>query len=470
MSFNFAKNPDVIVLSQGDQGYRLVNRQNRAAIDLNEGQAKAWFEWSFREWEPILPTLLKTGLILPRKTVSYQIMSSFDSLIPITSHRYVKWYSENSDLTILFNSAAMRQNNPLLVLGPYGSLIWQGIQTGQVIGDLRVEAERVFGQDEVLAFVQRLIQLGFVEPIDQIARCILPPPVLVKEFPAPDIQFALTQSKIPWYCLWEICLECDLRCKICYLPTFRPTCSQDVVREHILEQITGAGIFYVTLLGGEALLRNDLEGIITRLRGVDIFIKLITNGQRLTLEKARALAQAGLNHIEISFDGLTPATHDDSRGGGTFVKAEEALLHAQRGNIPRVGIVLTIFEENIHEFPALPRFLQAHAVAECYLSLFRKTGLRGARSSINSIGPEQVKSLHRRLQEWHDIFPDLIITFLPVCTCGRTSVVIGADGQLRPCPFYYEHTIGNLQHMSLLNLWGKMKQILPATPSGCFVL
>ena len=451
----YHKNPNIIVTPQRGGDLRLFERSRFKSIILTGQQISAWLDWppGLLHLTPILPSLLEAGII--RQTFREQETrpTIFDYLQPRPSSRWIKWYRETTDLTILFNTAAMACNNPLLALGPYSSLIWSGLCGESTIGKIRNEANRIFGCDEVIPFIKRLMDLGFIEPVGQLKNVTFPNPEIIKEFPAPEIQFILPQSRVPWYCLWEICLICDERCKICYLPNFEAEGPRGIDRDRIIEEIIGSGIFYVTLLGGEALLRDDLEEIVERLREASIFVKLITNGLQLTSKRALSLAEVGLNQIEVSFDGLTVSTHDWSRGTGKFARAEQALIHALQREIPRVGVVLTIYAENFSELDELPNFMHLHDISECYLSLFRKTGMLGSRSKVNPLSVTQAAALHKQVGEWHAAHQDLIITLLQTCTCGRSSMVIGVDKQLRPCPFTHALANETMDTKSLIEMW-----------------
>ena len=465
MSINFVKNPNAIVLPEPKGGCRIINRSNGVAVHLNKFQASLWYDWhsdSLAGLDNAISDLVACDLIQEKSGSAHSMMEAIqlDSLQFVVRDKYVKSYSETSDLTVLFNTQPMLQNNPLLVLGPYGSLIWRGVCARKTVKELRAEAQYIFGNDEVLPFMQHLMNLGFLMPVRDLIDSRFSTEQIVKEFPAPEIQFMLKHAKVPWYCLWEVCTSCDYRCKICYLPDYDSVGPTPDAAQRIAAQIIEAGIFYVSLLGGEALLRQDLEALVATLRCSGVFVKLITNGQRLSLARSESLAAAGLNQIEISFDGLTSQSHDKSRGSRSFTKAEKALIQAQRGGIPRVGIVLTLDSQNASEFYLLPSFMHEHGIRECYLSLFKKVGLLGSNAQRDSLADEAIISLYHQIQSWHMTHPELIITLLPACTCGRTSVVIGADQKLRPCPFVHAKAVGSLEQAPLSSLWASIGEAL----------
>jgi MoaA/NifB/PqqE/SkfB family radical SAM enzyme len=449
------KNPNLIVTRARDEAYTLVNRGNGAVVTLSPQQAAAWDGWSPSGLRDRLDELIKAGLIRCRSddATSESQPCNLDALRLTLAGVWSKSYAETPDLTILFNTRAMRQNNPFLTLGPYGSLIWRGIQAGWTFGALRRESQRVFDCDEVAPFAQRLMRLGFLAPVSEVLTAEWPRAETIKEFLAPEVQFTLRHARLPWYCLWEVCTTCDLRCRICYLPNFNMGGPAPAEAQAIVAQIVEAGIFYVGLLGGEVLLRQDLEALVAALRSAGVFVKIITNGQRLTVARASALADAGLNQVEVSFDGLSAAAHEASRGRATFARAVDALAHAQARGIPRVGMVLTLHADNVEEFSRLPDFMRRHGVSECYVSLFKKTGQMGSRSIFEPVSASHLQPVRRRIAAWRSTDPDLNVTLLSECSCGRTSVVIGADQRLRLCTFDADHPAGDLREAPLLKLW-----------------
>lgn len=451
------KSPDTLVLRQKEGGLKLVHQLTGESLTIGAKEAVCWTRWEDRldrkEWGDVLDQLILHGFILQRHIP--EMLPAFlelDSLVPLVSNKYVKWYQESPDLFVLFNTQSMSDNNPLLVLGPYGSLCWQGIIAGWSIGQIRRESARIFGSDEVLLFLQRLEKLDFIKPISQLSRFRASPEKLTKEFLAPMVQFQLTHAAIPWYCLWEVCTTCNLRCRSCYLSNFSNPGPNPVAARVIAKQIVESGIFYVCLLGGEPLLRNDLEEIIEQLRIAGVFVKIISNGQQLTLDRARVFATIGLNQIEISFDGFSLSSHQFSRGKGTFQRALSAVRHAQQAGIPRIAIVWTIHTGNFHELTLLPSFIRSIGVRECYISLFKKTGLQGSSVTVDPLTPSTIQELRKQVQQWKQVFPELTITVATGCSCGRTSMVIGSNGDVRTCSFQYLN-MGNLFQTHLKDIW-----------------
>jgi MoaA/NifB/PqqE/SkfB family radical SAM enzyme len=468
-SLTWTKSADVLVVRQmGNLGFTLLNQKNGRALPLNSAQAELWTKWPEQVapemWDQIGQNLVDNEFILPTNEQTFSLVTSaFDNLVPEVEPQYLRWYAESPDLCILYGTRSMTPNNPLLALSPYGSLIWQGVVQSFSIAEIRREVIRVFGCDEVISFLKRLIDLEFLKPIAGIASYLESKERMTKEFLAPQVQSQLVHAAIPWYCLWEVNTICDLRCKICYLPHFKSRGPETEQALTIAQQIIDAGIFYVCLLGGESLLRHDLEQIIAYLRQAGVFVKIISNGQQLTLARAQSLAKADLNLIEISFDGLTTLTHDMSRGEGRFEKAVQALRNAEQAGISRRAIVFTLHSDNYFELDSLPYFMRQMGLQECYVSLFKKTGMNGSTAPFKPLDPGATEKVRQRVLAWEKEFNDLTIVLLPTCSCGRTSTVIGYEGNVRTCSFGYDSRVANIYEYPLIEIWRSLDPAIPQT-------
>ena len=120
-------------------------------------------------------------------------------------------------------------------------------------------------------------------------------------------------------------------------------------------------------------------------------------------------------------------------------------------------MVLTLHQGNLDDLENLPEFMCRRNVRECYISLYRKTGA----SKAEPLSVTQISGVHQRLAQWREQHPDKIITLLNACTCGKSSVVIGADLSLRACPFSESSSVGTIGEQSLAELWESMESLPP---------
>lgn len=108
----------------------------------------------------------------------------------------------------------------------------------------------------------------------------------------------------PLWLLAELTYRCPLQCPYCSNPL-------DFARSHdelstaewieVFRQAREMGAAQLGFSGGEPLVRQDLVELIEAARGLGYYTNLITSGIGLTEEKIASFAEAGLDHIQISF-------------------------------------------------------------------------------------------------------------------------------------------------------------------------
>jgi MoaA/NifB/PqqE/SkfB family radical SAM enzyme len=445
----------------------LVHSHSHATARLMAHEAEAWNSWPATGGsEDSMARLAELGL-------AHRGEGAIDPLPPIAADphvfrlggRTVRWYRETPDLTLVFNADGIRRDS-LSALGPYGTLVWNGALEGKTVRETREEAMRVFGVDEVEPFLLRLRELGLVRCAENPTLHRMDAERVVKDFPVSEIQFEVIQSKVPWYCLWELCTTCNLRCSTCYQEDYihrGPTTEEAMA---IARDLVGSGVFYVALLGGEPLVRKDLVPLVRTLREGGVFTKVITNGTLLTPEIARELAEARLNQLEVSFDGIRPETHDASRGEGTFQKAVDGLRNARAAGIPRQSVVNVLRSDNVGDFEGLPSFLDGVGVHECCVWFVKTTAHDGTRTPWTPPTQQDRERIQGLITQWRESHPHLSVDLLPDCNHARTCAVIGTDGAIRLCPFH-NVSKGNVLESSILDVWQSFEENLPESgPPG----
>jgi cyclic pyranopterin phosphate synthase len=107
--------------------------------------------------------------------------------------------------------------------------------------------------------------------------------------------------------------RCNLRCNYCmpaegldWLPTEETLSDEEVVRL-ITIGVEKLGIREVRFTGGEPLLRRGLVDIVAQAHALGVETSLTTNGLGLE-HTARALADAGLDRLNVSLDSIRPET------------------------------------------------------------------------------------------------------------------------------------------------------------------
>src|SRR4051812_10893807 len=143
----------------------------------------------------------------------------------------------------------------------------------------------------------------------------------------------------PVYAVWEITLKCDLACNHCGSRAGSARTKELSTEEcfDIVHQLAALGCREVTIIGGEAYLRKDWVDIIREIRKSGMRSTMTSGGRNLTEERVKAAAEAGLEGVSISIDGLEP-THDRIRGVQGSFKAALATIERLKRNGIQVGV------------------------------------------------------------------------------------------------------------------------------------
>ncbi|WP_261642111.1 pyrroloquinoline quinone biosynthesis protein PqqE [Erwinia mallotivora] len=112
------------------------------------------------------------------------------------------------------------------------------------------------------------------------------------------------QINPPLWLLAELTYRCPLQCPYCSNPLDFAREEQELTTEQWIEvfrQARQMGAVQLGFSGGEPLVRKDLPELIRAARDLGFYTNLITSGIGLTEKKIDAFADAGLDHIQISF-------------------------------------------------------------------------------------------------------------------------------------------------------------------------
>ncbi|MGB1012772.1 MAG: radical SAM protein [Nannocystaceae bacterium] len=135
----------------------------------------------------------------------------------------------------------------------------------------------------------------------------------------------------PIYCVWETTLRCDHACSHCGSRAGRSRPDELSTEEllSVADSLIRIGTREVTLIGGEAYLREDIYELTTYLAKAGIRVTMQTGGRGLTLQRCHDLRSAGMAAIGVSVDGPA-AIHDRLRNSpGSHAAAMQALANAQ---------------------------------------------------------------------------------------------------------------------------------------------
>ncbi len=307
----------------------------------------------------------------------------------------------------------------------------------------------------------------------------------LRHLPLADAGREVDRAWRPIYCVWEITLACDLGCRHCGSRAGHARPDELTTAEclDVVQQLARLGVQEVTLIGGEAYLRDDWTEIISAIRAAGMIVTLTTGGRGIDAERARVAARAGLQRASVSIDGLEE-THDRLRGvKGSWRSAIEALAHLHAAGI-RTSTNTQINRLSMPELPDVLETMAGRGASSWQLQLTVPMG-RAADEPEVLLQPFDLLELFpllARLKARADelgvgIWPGNNVGYfgpyesvlkgtMPLghgasCGAGRNLIGIEADGAIKGCPSLPTEawTGGNVRDHTLEAIWERSPRL-----------
>jgi pyrroloquinoline quinone biosynthesis protein E len=159
----------------------------------------------------------------------------------------------------------------------------------------------------------------------------------------------------------EVTHRCPLHCVYCSNPLEMQTRQRELPTETWTKVFTLAaelGVMQLHLTGGEPLARPDLTALVAAGRQAQLYVNLITSGIGLDPDRLAALVNAGLDHIQLSFQDAEEDAANEIAGARAHARkltlAREIKRHrvaltvnlvVHRRNLSRLEEMIAMAEE-----------------------------------------------------------------------------------------------------------------------------
>lgn len=267
-----------------------------------------------------------------------------------------------------------------------------------------------------------------------------------------------TPIGVPMAMLAELTHRCPLACPYCSNPLELVRRSGELSTEEwadVFRQAAALGILHLHLSGGEPAARRDLEDLVTAARAVDLYTNLITSGVGLTEARLEKLAENGLDHLQLSLQGIDREMADLYGGyRGGFERKIAVAGWTTRLHLP-LTINAVMHRQNLKDLPAMialalefgARRLEVATVQFHGWAERNKAALMPTRAQVAEAG-EVVQEARERLKGRLviDYVPaDYYATYPKACMggWGSSSLNVAPDGKVLPC-----HAAGTIPGLS----------------------
>jgi pyrroloquinoline quinone biosynthesis protein E len=253
----------------------------------------------------------------------------------------------------------------------------------------------------------------------------------------------------PFTLVAELSYQCPLHCPYCSNPVdigagkYR----SELETEHWIRAFGEAqrlGVLQLALTGGEPMLRRDLVELCAGAREADLYSSLITAGTLFTRERAEALKEAGLDHVQISIQSPNAQDNDRIAGNRSFAKKIAAARLAKELDFP-LTINCVLHRQNLDRIEevlelALELGAQRLELANTQYYGWAALNQEALLPSWEQLqrGEEAVQRFRERVGPKLDILwvlPDLYEELPKPCMggWGRTAMIVAPNGDVLPC-------------------------------------
>jgi len=212
----------------------------------------------------------------------------------------------------------------------------------------------------------------------------------------------------------------------------------------IIREAGKIGMLHAHFTGGEPLARTDLTELIAAARAAGLYTNLITSGIGLNESRLQALVNAGLDHIQISFQ-------DSREGAANWIAGAKA--HAHKVELSRAirrhkiafTVNLVVHRQNLDHLEEMIAFIEqlnperveiAHTQYYGW-ALANRAALLPTRAQLEkavAIVAQAEKRLAGRIRI-DSVVPDYYAKYPKACMggWGRRLMLINPAGKVLPC-------------------------------------
>lgn len=248
--------------------------------------------------------------------------------------------------------------------------------------------------------------------------------------------------------LAELTHRCPLGCPYCSNPLALDRRDDELdtaAWARVFREAAALGVLQVHLSGGEPAARRDLPEIVKASRDAGLYSNLITSAIGLTPQMLSALADVGLDHVQVSIQDCDEASADHIAG----YKGASARKRAIAGEVVRLGLPLTInmvvHRANIARIEPMVELalsLGASRVEIAHVQYYgwamkNRAALMPSRAQVDEAvrQVEMLRARHHGHIVIDAVVPDYYARFPKPCVggWGRRSLNVTPAGKVLPC-------------------------------------
>jgi len=254
-------------------------------------------------------------------------------------------------------------------------------------------------------------------------------------------------STNPLALIAELTHRCPLHCVYCSNPLELQNRANELTTETwslVFKQAAELGVLQADLTGGEPLARTDILELVRGARDAGLYVNLITSGMPLDEARLAKLIDAGLDHLQLSFQGATQKIAAEISGTKSH---PQKLLVVEWLKRVRVALTLNfvIHRNNIDQIDEMLALAESSSATRVEFANVQYYGwafanrerLLPTRAQLDQ-SIETLKSAQERLRgkiRVEYVIPDYYAKYPKPCMggWGRKLMLITPTGEALPC-------------------------------------
>ena len=264
----------------------------------------------------------------------------------------------------------------------------------------------------------------------------------------------------------DVTYRCNERCVHCYLDHDDHGEMTTAEIKNLLTQLSEAGVFFLTISGGEALMRRDLFEIIEFARGLLFSVKLKTNAVMIRKAEARRIHELGVEQVQISVYSHRPEVHDAiTKLPGSLRRTVEGIrfLRAEGIQVLIANVLMAATFEDYQGVVSLAKELGATYTLDPTIT----PKMDGDHSIVKlGIGAPELERIFHDSSLVGDVesfcapppAPGEDIMEGYPCSAGHTYCYISPYGEVYPC-VAFPLPSGNVRQQKFMDIWQGSPQL-----------
>jgi radical SAM protein with 4Fe4S-binding SPASM domain len=263
----------------------------------------------------------------------------------------------------------------------------------------------------------------------------------------------------------DVTYRCNERCVHCYLDHNDHGEMTTAEIKAVLDQLAAAGVFFLTLSGGEVFMRRDFLEIVEYARSLTFCVKIKTNAFMIGEKEAQRLSELMIQDVQVSIYSHRPEVHDAITLLPGSLKRSVAGIRRLRSRGVKVLVANVLMMQNLGDHEGVIE-LAKELGAEYVIDPTVTPMMDGDRSILQlGLGVPELREVFHDSKMVGDVdefcaLPgksgDHLDDF--PCSAGHTACYVSPYGDVYPC-VQFPLPSGNVRSQKFMDIWRDSTQL-----------